>query len=206
MWRKRFFSLSPDCDRCEVTLVWVFFNFFFCFIFSSGKILHSMGLLPKLLFKLSDPSMTVQKVQLISDVIASLLDAHFTPQDISRCRPPANKQTNKKKKTSSLELSLRNCPRQKSVSFAFRLGLFLVYTLPCPDGVNESSLMCGDHPLPGAFFDSQITLHVSHKCCGSAADPALPHQLRVQIRPASSGSEISCCSSCLRPLTRRPFS
>lgn len=56
--------------------------------------LHSMGLVPKLLFKLSEPSMTVQKVQLISGVIASLLNAHFTPQDISRCRPHANKQKN----------------------------------------------------------------------------------------------------------------
>lgn len=65
---------------------------------NAAKMLHSMGLLPKLLFNLCDPSMTVQKVQLICGVIASLLNGHFTPQDISRCRPPANAL----KKTSSL--------------------------------------------------------------------------------------------------------
>lgn len=57
---------------------------------NAAKMLHSVGLLPKLLFKLCDPSMTVQKVQLVCGVIASLLNGHFAPQDISRCRPPAN--------------------------------------------------------------------------------------------------------------------
>lgn len=52
---------------------------------NAAKMLHSMGLLPKLLFNLCEPSMTVQKVQLVCGVIASLLDSHFTPQDISRC-------------------------------------------------------------------------------------------------------------------------
>lgn len=43
-----------------------------------------MGLLPKLIFKLSDPGMTVQKVKIISGVITSLLKAHYSPKDISR--------------------------------------------------------------------------------------------------------------------------
>lgn len=46
--------------------------------------MHSMDLLPKLLFKLSDPAVTVKKVKIISCVITSLLKAHFTPLDISR--------------------------------------------------------------------------------------------------------------------------
>lgn len=42
----------------------------------------------------------------------------------------------------------------------FRLGLFLVYTLPCPDSVRtENSVMGGDDLLTGSFFHSQITLH-----------------------------------------------
>lgn len=57
---------------------------------NAAKMLHRMGLLPKLLFKLCDPSMTVRKVQLTCDVIASLLNGHFTPQDISRYYTPAD--------------------------------------------------------------------------------------------------------------------
>ncbi|XP_045926188.1 WD repeat- and FYVE domain-containing protein 4 isoform X1 [Micropterus dolomieu] len=62
-----------------------------------------MGLLPKLLFKLSDPAVTFQKVKLISCVITSLLQAHFTALDIRR------------------------------------LGLFLVYTLPPLNNMNEGN-------------------------------------------------------------------
>ncbi|XP_026164856.1 WD repeat- and FYVE domain-containing protein 4 isoform X1 [Mastacembelus armatus] len=50
----------------------------------SAAVMHRMGLLPKLLFELSDPAVTVQKVKIISCVITSLLKAHFTPLDVSR--------------------------------------------------------------------------------------------------------------------------
>ncbi|KAA8583834.1 hypothetical protein FQN60_015042 [Etheostoma spectabile] len=50
----------------------------------NAVIMHSMGLLPKLLFELSNPAVTVQKVKIISCVITSLLKAHFTPLDIRR--------------------------------------------------------------------------------------------------------------------------
>uniref|UniRef100_UPI0037E89D37 WD repeat- and FYVE domain-containing protein 4 isoform X2 n=1 Tax=Semicossyphus pulcher TaxID=241346 RepID=UPI0037E89D37 len=50
----------------------------------NADVLHSVDLLPKLLFKLSDPAVTVQKVKIMSCVITSLLKAHFTPLDISR--------------------------------------------------------------------------------------------------------------------------
>ncbi|XP_068597101.1 WD repeat- and FYVE domain-containing protein 4 [Brachionichthys hirsutus] len=49
----------------------------------NAEVLHTV-LLPKLLFKLSDPPITVEKVKIISDVITSLLKARFTPQSISR--------------------------------------------------------------------------------------------------------------------------
>ncbi|CAJ1067579.1 WD repeat- and FYVE domain-containing protein 4 isoform X1 [Xyrichtys novacula] len=51
---------------------------------TNTAILHSEGVSLKLLFKLSDPAVTVQKVQIISSVITSLLKAHCTPLDISR--------------------------------------------------------------------------------------------------------------------------
>lgn len=38
------------------------------------------------------------------------------------------------------------------------------------------------------------------------SDSLLPHQFRVPIQLASYGSEISCCSSCRKPSTQRPFS
>ncbi|XP_041803075.1 WD repeat- and FYVE domain-containing protein 4 isoform X2 [Chelmon rostratus] len=50
----------------------------------NAAVMDSVGLLPKLLFKLSDPDVTVQKVKIISGVITSLLKAHFNPLDISR--------------------------------------------------------------------------------------------------------------------------
>ncbi|XP_077438112.1 WD repeat- and FYVE domain-containing protein 4 isoform X2 [Vanacampus margaritifer] len=47
-------------------------------------VMHRMGVLPYLLFELCDPSVTYQKVKLVSCVITCLLKAHFTPLDISR--------------------------------------------------------------------------------------------------------------------------
>ncbi|CAK6951548.1 WD repeat- and FYVE domain-containing protein 4 [Scomber scombrus] len=49
-----------------------------------SEVMHSVGLLPKLLFELSDPAVTFRKAKIISCVITSLLKAHFTPSDISR--------------------------------------------------------------------------------------------------------------------------
>uniref|UniRef100_A0A4W6C754 WDFY family member 4 n=1 Tax=Lates calcarifer TaxID=8187 RepID=A0A4W6C754_LATCA len=50
----------------------------------NAAVMHSIGLLPRLLFELSDTAVTFQKVKIISCVITSLLKAHFTPQDMSR--------------------------------------------------------------------------------------------------------------------------
>ncbi|XP_028278514.1 WD repeat- and FYVE domain-containing protein 4 isoform X2 [Parambassis ranga] len=50
----------------------------------NASVMHSMGLLLKLLFELSDPTVTVQKVELISCVITSLLKVHCSPLDITR--------------------------------------------------------------------------------------------------------------------------
>ncbi|KAM3606165.1 uncharacterized protein V6R79_011883 [Siganus canaliculatus] len=51
---------------------------------SNAAVLHSMGLLPKLLLKLSDPSLNIQNAKIMTDVITSILTAHFTPMDVSR--------------------------------------------------------------------------------------------------------------------------
>ncbi|KAF3708270.1 WD repeat- and FYVE domain-containing protein 4 [Channa argus] len=50
----------------------------------SATVMHTMGLLPKLLFELSDPAVNIHKVKIISCVITSLLKAHFTPLDMNR--------------------------------------------------------------------------------------------------------------------------
>ncbi|KAM9727627.1 WD repeat- and FYVE domain-containing protein 4 isoform 2-T2 [Menidia menidia] len=50
----------------------------------NAMVMHSVGLLPKLLFELSDPTMTIQKVKVISCIITSLLKAHLNPLDMSR--------------------------------------------------------------------------------------------------------------------------
>nr|XP_057914861.1 WD repeat- and FYVE domain-containing protein 4 isoform X2 [Doryrhamphus excisus] len=47
-------------------------------------VMQRMGLLPNLLFELCDPSVTCQKVKLVTCVITSLLKTHFTPLDLSR--------------------------------------------------------------------------------------------------------------------------
>ncbi|CAN9499844.1 unnamed protein product [Ophioblennius macclurei] len=67
---------------------------------TNAVIMYSMSLLPKLLFELCDPLVTVQKVKVISCVIASLLKAHFSPQDLRRLGlflvytlPPSNHGT-----------------------------------------------------------------------------------------------------------------
>ncbi|XP_061692384.1 WD repeat- and FYVE domain-containing protein 4 isoform X2 [Syngnathoides biaculeatus] len=49
-----------------------------------GAVMHRMGVLPNLLFELCDPSVTYQKVKVVTSVITCLLKAHFTPLDISR--------------------------------------------------------------------------------------------------------------------------
>ncbi|XP_069573980.1 WD repeat- and FYVE domain-containing protein 4 [Brachyistius frenatus] len=50
----------------------------------NAAVMHTMGLLSKLLFEFCDPAVTVVKVKRISCVITSLLKAHFSPLDISR--------------------------------------------------------------------------------------------------------------------------
>ncbi|KAM4730214.1 WD repeat- and FYVE domain-containing protein 4 isoform 2-T2 [Anableps anableps] len=50
----------------------------------NAVVMHSVGLLPKLLFELCDPAVTVQRVHIISGIITSLLKAHLTSSDISR--------------------------------------------------------------------------------------------------------------------------
>ncbi|XP_034537065.1 WD repeat- and FYVE domain-containing protein 4 isoform X2 [Notolabrus celidotus] len=50
----------------------------------NAAVLHSGGVFSKLLLKLSDPAVTVQKVKIISCVIASLLKAPCTPLDVKR--------------------------------------------------------------------------------------------------------------------------
>uniref|UniRef100_A0A3B3Y9L5 Alfy-like armadillo-like repeat domain-containing protein n=1 Tax=Poecilia mexicana TaxID=48701 RepID=A0A3B3Y9L5_9TELE len=50
----------------------------------NAVVLHSMDLLPKLLFEFCDPAVTLQRVHIISDIITLLLKAHMTSSDISR--------------------------------------------------------------------------------------------------------------------------
>ncbi|XP_029926583.1 WD repeat- and FYVE domain-containing protein 4 [Myripristis murdjan] len=50
----------------------------------NAEVMHSVGLLPKLLFQLSDPAVTFRKVKVISCIIAQLLKGHFTTVDINR--------------------------------------------------------------------------------------------------------------------------
>ncbi|KAM3862933.1 LOW QUALITY PROTEIN: WD repeat- and FYVE domain-containing protein 4 [Diretmus argenteus] len=50
----------------------------------NAEVMHSVGLLPKLLFQLSDPAVTYQKVKVISCIITRLLQGHFTAVDMSR--------------------------------------------------------------------------------------------------------------------------
>ncbi|XP_010735894.3 WD repeat- and FYVE domain-containing protein 4 isoform X3 [Larimichthys crocea] len=82
-------------------------------------VMHSMGLLPKLLFKLSDPTTTVQKVKIISGFITSLLKADFSPLDISRLglflvyTLPTLSNTNEGNKISDSDLS-QDTPGQSS--------------------------------------------------------------------------------------------
>lgn len=101
-----------------------------------------------MLFKVSEPAMTVQKVKIISDVIASLLKAHFTPQDISRYSLSQN--TNREFLSGSFSEYLWISIRHFDL---LRLGLFLVYTLPplSDEGNNlcESDL---SEDTPGTFY------------------------------------------------------
>ncbi|XP_047207420.1 WD repeat- and FYVE domain-containing protein 4 isoform X3 [Girardinichthys multiradiatus] len=50
----------------------------------NAAVIHSAGLLPKLLFELCVPAVTVQRVHIISGILTSLLKAHLTSSDISR--------------------------------------------------------------------------------------------------------------------------
>uniref|UniRef100_A0A3P9QBR1 Alfy-like armadillo-like repeat domain-containing protein n=1 Tax=Poecilia reticulata TaxID=8081 RepID=A0A3P9QBR1_POERE len=50
----------------------------------NALVLHSVGLLPNLLFEFCDPAVTLQRVHIISDIITLLLKAHMTSSDISR--------------------------------------------------------------------------------------------------------------------------
>ncbi|XP_030011898.1 WD repeat- and FYVE domain-containing protein 4 [Sphaeramia orbicularis] len=66
----------------------------------NAVIMHGMGLLPKMLFELSDPAVTFEKVEIISRVITLLLKSDFSPLDISRLGlflvytlPPLNSAT-----------------------------------------------------------------------------------------------------------------
>lgn len=47
-------------------------------------LIHNSGVLPKMLFVLSDPSVTPRRVEVISCVITLLLKALFNPLDIHR--------------------------------------------------------------------------------------------------------------------------
>lgn len=100
-----------------------------------ASVMHRVDLLPKLLFELSDPAVTVQKVKIISSVITSLLKAHFTRIDLNRYNLGIRcfchtvfffTQT-------SIYVFSKNC-----VLFLVRLGLFLVYTLPPLSNMTES--------------------------------------------------------------------
>ncbi|XP_024660429.2 WD repeat- and FYVE domain-containing protein 4 isoform X1 [Maylandia zebra] len=64
-------------------------NYFAEILNSSGDngnaaVIHSVDMLPKLLFELCDPAVTIQKVVIISRVITSLLKVYLTATDISR--------------------------------------------------------------------------------------------------------------------------
>ncbi|XP_029376155.1 WD repeat- and FYVE domain-containing protein 4 isoform X2 [Echeneis naucrates] len=85
----------------------------------NAVVMHTLGLLPKLLFELSNPAVTFQKVKIISSVIASLLKGHFTPVDMSRLGlflvftlPPRSDMT-ESRATSDSDLSL-DTPAQSS--------------------------------------------------------------------------------------------
>uniref|UniRef100_H2LYT8 Alfy-like armadillo-like repeat domain-containing protein n=1 Tax=Oryzias latipes TaxID=8090 RepID=H2LYT8_ORYLA len=55
-----------------------------CYDNKNAAVMHSVGLLPKLLFELTDPAITVQKVKIICCVVTFLLKAQLSPLDISR--------------------------------------------------------------------------------------------------------------------------
>lgn len=125
-----------------------------------------MGLLTKLLFKLPDPGMTVQKVTIISGVITSLLKAHATPQDISRYslgihqqRAPIRQFSDKYIRSVKVLVCIKICH-----FYLVRLGLFLVYTLPSPSNMNERNKIC-DSDLSQ---DTPGTLHTHNHIVYSA--------------------------------------
>lgn len=129
-----------------------------------------MGLLPKLLFKLSDPGMTVQKVKIISGIITSLLKAHAGPQDISRYSLGIDQQrahirqfSDKYIRSVKILVCIKICH-----FYLVRLGLFLVYTLPSLSNTNERNKICDSdlsQDTPGTLYTHNhviySALHVS---------------------------------------------
>ncbi|KAK2824252.1 hypothetical protein Q5P01_021427 [Channa striata] len=124
---------------------------------SSAAVMHSMGLLLKLLFELSDPSVNIPKVQIMSCLIASLLEAHLTPLDMSRLGlfliytlPPLRNMT-EGKEISDHDLS-QDTPGQSSGPanlIWIRNQLLLAL---CEILKNSDSLIIKDQQK--AFFDS----------------------------------------------------
>lgn len=137
----------------------------------NAGVMHRMGLLPKLLFKLSDLAVTIEKVKIISGVITSLLKTDFTSQDISRY------SLGHKKRTPVIQFQHADV---RSVTYLgitiilnsvfffppVRLGLFLVYTLPPLSNTNEGeNISNGDlsQDTPGTTHSHILyrTLHGS---------------------------------------------
>lgn len=122
-----------------------------------------MGLLPKLIFKLSEPDVTVQKVEIISGVITSLLKAHFTPQDISRYDLRIyNIYINRSGFQIDIldhlaVLGVRYIFIKISVLYVVRLGLYLVYTIPPLSTTNQDNTCEFDlsHDTPGTIYNTQ---------------------------------------------------
>ncbi|XP_040905708.1 WD repeat- and FYVE domain-containing protein 4 isoform X2 [Toxotes jaculatrix] len=85
----------------------------------NAAVMHTVGLLPMLLFELSDPAVTFQKAKIISCVITSLVKAHLTDLDMRRLGlflvytlPPLSDMTESKEMSDS-DLS-QDTPAQSS--------------------------------------------------------------------------------------------
>ncbi|XP_033955876.1 WD repeat- and FYVE domain-containing protein 4 isoform X1 [Pseudochaenichthys georgianus] len=113
--------------------------------------MHSMGLMPKLLFELSNPAVTVQKVKIILCVVTTLLKAHFTPLDIRRLGlflvytlPPLSNMDE-----GSNELSDRDLPQDMPASLIWIRNQLL---LSLCEILNSDSLLIEDQQK--ALFDT----------------------------------------------------
>ncbi|KAM4607468.1 WD repeat- and FYVE domain-containing protein 4 [Polymixia lowei] len=78
----------------------------------NAEVMHSVGLLPMLLFQLSDPLVSSQKVQVIACIITELLKGHFTTVDVCRLGlflvytlPPLSNEWNESYGTADIGLS-----------------------------------------------------------------------------------------------------